>query len=40
VRPPWQYAAEMLLKAADDESDDLTAFWAQLRRALMSEGML
>ncbi|SED39770.1 hypothetical protein SAMN05444161_3119 [Rhizobiales bacterium GAS191] len=41
IAPYWQYAAELLLRAADRSSKD-TALeaWAQLRRALVAEGML
>jgi hypothetical protein len=35
----WQYAGELLLNAAEHKSG-LTDAWAQLRRALIVEGML
>jgi hypothetical protein len=39
MAPYWQYAAELLLKAATRSSKDATLdAWAQLRRALMAEG--
>ncbi|SEF00689.1 hypothetical protein SAMN05519104_7681 [Rhizobiales bacterium GAS188] len=41
MAPYWQYAAELLLKAATRNSVDAPRdTWAQLRRALMAEGMV
>ncbi|SEE86298.1 hypothetical protein SAMN05444161_7510 [Rhizobiales bacterium GAS191] len=41
MAPYWQYAAELLLKAATRSSKEATLdAWAQLRRALNAEGML
>jgi len=37
--PHWQYAVELLLKAAEHEGD-VEKVWAQLRRALLVEGMI
>jgi hypothetical protein len=39
LRPHWQHAGELLTEAAD-HGLDLTDVWAQLRRALIVEGML
>jgi len=38
-RPHWQYAVKLLLDAAEHEGD-LEKVWAQLRRALLVEGMI
>ena len=38
-RPHWQYAGELLLEAAEGDGD-LTDPWAQMRRALVAEGMV
>jgi hypothetical protein len=41
MAPYWQYAAELLLKAATRSSKDASQdAWAQLRRAPNAEGML
>jgi hypothetical protein len=41
MAPYCQYAAELLLKAATRSSKEATLdAWAQLRRALIAEGML
>ncbi|SEF09645.1 hypothetical protein SAMN05444161_8299 [Rhizobiales bacterium GAS191] len=41
MAPYWQYATELLLKAATRNSVDAPRdAWAQLRRALMAEGMV
>ena len=41
ARPHWDFAAELLLKAAETrESDDIEAATAQMERALRVEGWL
>jgi hypothetical protein len=40
LRPTWQYAAELVLKAAESNRAGVKDAWAQLRRALVAEGML
>jgi hypothetical protein len=41
ARPHWDFAAELLLKAAEtSESDDIEAATAQMERALRVEGWL
>ena len=38
LRPHWQYAGQLLFDAAE-RNGDLADAWAQLRRALVAEGM-
>jgi hypothetical protein len=40
LRPTWQYAGELVLKAAEDNRAGVKDAWAQLRRALIGEGLL
>jgi hypothetical protein len=40
LRPTWQYAGELVLKAAEDNRAGVKEGWAQLRRALVGEGLL
>ena len=40
LRPTWQYAGELVLKAAQDNRAGVKDAWAQLRRALVGEGLL
>jgi hypothetical protein len=39
VRPFWQYAAELLIEAAE-HNGSIDDAWAQLSRALAAEGLL
>lgn len=38
--PYWQYAGELVLAAAEKPRASIKDAWAQLRRALVAEGML
>lgn len=40
MKPFWQYAAELLLDAAEQGGGDIDDAWAQLSRALTAEGLL
>jgi hypothetical protein len=39
LRPTWQYAGELVLKAAEDNRAGVKNAWAHLRRALIGEGL-
>jgi hypothetical protein len=40
LRSYWQYAGELVLKAAESNRASIKDAWAQLRRALLGEGLL
>lgn len=40
LRPYWQYAGELVLEAATSRGGAPKEAWAQLRRALVGEGLL